>query len=326
MKINIRRHAVFVFCAALAAPSVSLVAQDDNSVPRLWLDLQAALPRKATGKGKDFMRANSSAAAPVDWGATTEAVGVVLGRSQGSAVEPYAMYYLANFLFNAGQTDEAQALFQGLQEQFPEHPLVKAKLTESGRSHVTAAIDDCRRETEWLKRFPRPQSKKPELSADRRVTFSFPKGDVVFAFFDNVAPKTVEQFVKHVKEGLYNGTIVGRVQADISIQLGFKESEKGRIVQSDVSKGTPPPIPFELSRAVHKRGSLSMMRNLGQPESHGVLFEVLLREQPDQDFTRTVFGEVVSGIEIIEDISRQPRDQFEYPAATVGVKAARVAK
>jgi cyclophilin family peptidyl-prolyl cis-trans isomerase len=324
MNLQHRRRAALLVCFVLGAAAVPTAAQEDAG--RLWIDLQSALPRKATGKGKDFLRGSPGAVAPVDWTGVTEAVGVVLGRSQGTPVEPYAMYYLASFQFNAGQAEEAASLFQAIKEQFPTHPLCAVKLALNGRSHVEAALEDCRREAEFLQRFPRPKPKDPIASADRRVTISFPKGDVVIALYDNVAPQTTAQFRKHVSEGLYTGTIVGRIQPDQSIQMGFKESERGRIVQSDVSKGTPPPIPFELSKASHKRGTVSMMRNLGQPESHGVLFEVILKDQPDLDFTRTVFGEIVQGLELLDDVSRQTRDQYEYPAANIQIRSATVAK
>lgn len=315
------RYAALVLacCTAFTASAQN----DDNSPAKLWNDLSSALPKRSSGGGKE--RDPRVLMGTVDWQKTTEEMGVLLGRSQSTPVEPYAMYYLATFQFNQGEVEAATGLFSGLKEQFPDHPLVKAKLVDGARSHVDAALEDCKREGDWLKRYPRPTTKSPEIDPSRTVVLSLPKGDVVIGFYSNVAPKHAEQFMKNVKDGVYTNTIVGRVQPDLAVQFGFKETEKGRITPSDPSKGTPPPIPFEFSKASHKRGSVSMMRNLGQPESHGTLFEIYLKEYPAEDFNRTVLGEVISGIEIVEELSRQNRDQFEYPATTTFVKTARVA-
>ena len=83
---------------------------------------------------------------------------------------------------------------------------------------------------------------------------------------------------------------------------------------------------MEFSKAGHLRGALSMVRNLGQPESHAILFEVLLKDQPELNFQRTVFGKVLSGLEVLDAISRAGRDSNEYPAATVTLRGVRVDK
>jgi cyclophilin family peptidyl-prolyl cis-trans isomerase len=312
-----------VFAVFAAAPEVA-VAQGQESVERLWIDLQECLPKRVTGVGRKGINDAPGAATPADWSKTVERMGLVMGRSQGTPVEPYATFYFASFLFNSGEVDAAQALFEALKTQFPAHPLCTAKLAQNGGTMVDQAVEDCKREKAFLERYPRKPTQEPVLNDKRKVVLSFDVGDVEIRFYDNVAPKTVAQFVKHVKEGLYDGTIVGRVEADALLQLGGKETEKGRIVPSDASKGTPPPIPLEINRAAPKLGTVLMMRNLGQPESHGVLFEITLMDYAAKAYQQTVFGEVTKGLDILQAVSRRPRDNFEYPATTVRLKSARV--
>jgi cyclophilin family peptidyl-prolyl cis-trans isomerase len=321
------KHTMMVRVAGLlllaGCGAAEAVAQE-NTPAQLWLDLEAVLPKRPLGAGK--RGAEVSQNNPVDWAKSLDAMGNVNGRAQQTPVEPYAMFYLASFNFNAGQIDEAQALFEGIKQLFPTHPLCTVKLAPQTASPVDAALKDCAKEADWQKRYPRARPKEPVINPEMTAVFSFPKGDVVFGFYDNVAPATVAQFVKNVKEGVYTGTIVGRVQPDVAVTLGQKESERGRIVPSDPSKGTVPPIPLEFSKALHTRGAISMVRNLGQPESHGILFEVILKpHEQAHDFSRTVFGRVLSGIEILDAISRMGRDQNEYPASTVTLKDARMA-
>lgn len=324
-RLTNRVASVAIVLSAFAAGAAEASAQnEDNSPGRLWIDLEAALPKRVMGVGKVGMRENPNALNAPDWPKTLDPMGLVFGRAQRTPVEPYAMHYLATFNFNAGLVDEAAALFEGIKQQFPDHPLCVVKLGQAGLSAVDEGLADCAKEKDWLKRYPRRVVKEPAINPDMKVVFSFPKGDVVIGLYDNVAPASVAQFVKNVEAGAFAQTIVGRVVPDQSVTLGQKESERGRIVPSDVSKGTLPPIPLEFSKASHLRGAVSMIRNLGQPESHGLLFEVILKDMPELNFQRTVFGKVLSGLEILDQVSRAGRDTNEYPATTVVLKDARV--
>jgi len=306
---------------ALAAAAAPVRAQE-ISPAKLWLELEQTLPKRGpVAAGKEGARM-PGLTEPVRWPQTLEPLAVYMGRAQGSPVEPYAMYYLATAQFNAGAVEEATALLEALKETFPQHPLNRLKLAQNGaRTHVEAALDECRAEAAWVKRYPRPVMAEPAINPDLNVVFTFPQGEVTFGFYDNVAPATVAQFVKNVAEGVYADTIVGRIVAESTVALGHKPAEKGRMIPSERGSSTPP-IPLEVSAAVHERGALSMMRNLGQPESHGVLFEVLLKTDRSMDFTRTVFGRVISGIEVLDAVSRSTPDQYQYPAQNVPVKKA----
>jgi cyclophilin family peptidyl-prolyl cis-trans isomerase len=69
----------------------------------------------------------------------------------------------------------------------------------------------------------------------------------------------------------------------------------------------------EFSRVTHKRGTLTMWRGPGRPQSHGSQFQILLKDQPHLDFVQTPFAEIVEGVELVDNLSRQTRNQYEAP-------------
>ncbi len=116
-------------------------------------------------------------------------------------------------------------------------------------------------------------------------------------FFDKDAPKTVENFIKLAKSGFYDGLTFHRVIPDFVIQGGCPNGT-----------GTGGPgytIDCELDgdNQYHDRGVLSMAhagRNTG-----GSQFFICHNRQNTQHLDRnhTVFGKVVNGLDVIDQIS-----------------------
>jgi cyclophilin family peptidyl-prolyl cis-trans isomerase len=69
------------------------------------------------------------------------------------------------------------------------------------------------------------------------------------------------------------------------------------------------PVPHEFANLSHTRGMVAMSRNMTSNESHGMTFQIILRDQPYFDFTQTIFARVVEGLEVVDAISRQQRSQ-----------------
>jgi peptidyl-prolyl cis-trans isomerase B (cyclophilin B) len=118
-------------------------------------------------------------------------------------------------------------------------------------------------------------------------------GPISVEFFDEDAPKTVENFRKLAGEGFYDGLIFHRVIPDFMIQGGCPEGT-----------GTGGPgYTFEDEINEHKvvRGALAMA-NAG-PNTNGSQFFVVTTEAaPWLDGKHTVFGEVTAGIETVDAI------------------------
>lgn len=129
------------------------------------------------------------------------------------------------------------------------------------------------------------------------------KGIMKVEFYENDAPKTVENFVKLAKEGFYDGLAFHRVIPDFVIQGGCPFSKD----PSSTRVGTGGPgysIDCELDgdNQYHDRGVLSMAhagRNTG-----GSQFFICHSRANTQHLDRqhTCFGKVIEGIDIVDDI------------------------
>ncbi|SMP38567.1 peptidylprolyl isomerase [Anoxynatronum buryatiense] len=120
------------------------------------------------------------------------------------------------------------------------------------------------------------------------------KGTMVIELFEQDAPGTVANFEKLIKDGFYDGLTFHRVIPDFVIQGGCPHGT-----------GTGGPgytIKCELDNNPkrHERGSLSMA-HAGR-DTGGSQFFVCHSPQPHLDGNHTVFGKVVEGLEVVDDI------------------------
>lgn len=68
-----------------------------------------------------------------------------------------------------------------------------------------------------------PQLNKEVQQGEIKVVMHTNKGDMTFKLFPNIAPKTVENFVTHAKNGYYDGITFHRVINDFMIQGGDQQ-------------------------------------------------------------------------------------------------------
>ena len=78
-------------------------------------------------------------------------------------------------------------------------------------------------------------------------------------------------------------------------------------------------VKAEFNEKPHKRGTLSMARS-AQPDSAGSQFFICVADAPFLDRQYTVFGEVVSGMEVADKIVGQPRDPRDNPNERIEIK------
>jgi cyclophilin family peptidyl-prolyl cis-trans isomerase len=118
-------------------------------------------------------------------------------------------------------------------------------------------------------------------------------GPIGVTFFDDDAPKTVENFRKLAADGFYDGLVFHRVIKDFMIQGGDPEG---------IGTGGPG-YTFEDEINDHKivRGALAMA-NAG-PDTNGSQFFIVTTDAaPWLDGKHTVFGEITSGMEAVDAI------------------------
>ncbi|HEY3186390.1 MAG TPA: peptidylprolyl isomerase [Solirubrobacteraceae bacterium] len=129
-------------------------------------------------------------------------------------------------------------------------------------------------------------------------------GDIEVAFFDEDAPKTVSNFTDLAGKGFYDGVIFHRVIRDFMIQGG-----------DPTGTGTGGPgYTFEDEINDHKvvRGALAMA-NAGPNTNGSQFFIVTTGEAPWLDGKHTVFGEVSSGMEVVDKIEGLETDARDKP-------------
>jgi peptidyl-prolyl cis-trans isomerase B (cyclophilin B) len=133
------------------------------------------------------------------------------------------------------------------------------------------------------------------------------KGDIDLELFAQDAPKTVENFTKLVSQGFYDGLRFHRVLPDFVIQGGCPHSKN----KGDPRAGTGGPgyhIKCETqgNKRKHGRGSLSMAH--AGKDTGGSQFFITHSPQPHLDGKHTVFGQVIAGLDVVDNI--RPWDQI----------------
>ncbi len=120
-----------------------------------------------------------------------------------------------------------------------------------------------------------------------KVIFETDQGKITFELYSNDAPKTVDNFIKLVNEGFYNGLTFHRVIPGFMAQGGCPNTREG----SNGMPGTGGPgysIKCEINPKKHLKGSLSMAH--AGKDTGGSQFFIVYEPQPHLDGVHTVFG------------------------------------
>jgi len=133
------------------------------------------------------------------------------------------------------------------------------------------------------------------------------KGRFTIRLLPEVAPKHAALFVKTAKAGAYDGTTFHRIIAGGIIQ-GGDPLTKDPAKASLYGTGGLGLLQAELSDRPFVRGTVAAVRRPSSPDSSGQQFFVVMRDQPSMKGQYTVFGEVVSGMDVVDQISTAPAD------------------
>ncbi len=134
-----------------------------------------------------------------------------------------------------------------------------------------------------------------------------PKGSFSIRLLPDVAPKHVKLFVETARSGGYDGTTFHRVIMGGIIQGGDPLS-KDPARASGYGTGGLGLLKAEFSDQPFVRGTVAAARKPSSVDSAGTQFFVCLQPQPSLRGQYTVFGEVVSGMEVVDQISLTPVD------------------
>jgi len=165
------------------------------------------------------------------------------------------------------------------------------------------------------KKFTEEEMKK---MSDAKAIIETKYGKIELKFFPDIAPNHVNNFIELAKKGFYDGTLFHRVIPGFMIQGGdpnSKDPDKSRH-----GMGSPGfTVKAEFSDKPHKKGTLSMARS-SHPDSAGSQFFICVADASFLDGKYTIFGEVVSGMEVADKIVSQPRDKRDNPDDRVDMK------
>jgi peptidylprolyl isomerase len=136
------------------------------------------------------------------------------------------------------------------------------------------------------------------------------QGKIEIKLMPNVAPKACESFTKLVEKGYYNGLIFHRVIKGFMVQ-GGDPSGTGRGGESIWGM----PFEDELSADVQfDRPGLLAMANAG-PNTNGSQFFITVAATPWLNMRHTIFGEVISGYAVVQQIENTATDASDRPLA-----------
>lgn len=141
-------------------------------------------------------------------------------------------------------------------------------------------------------------------------------GIINVSLWPDLAPKTVANFDKLVKEGAYDGTAFHRVIPGFMIQGGdpnSKDKPKNTWGMGDPSQAK---VPAEFSNVPHERGILSMARSQDVNSASSQFF-ICHGDAGFLDNNYTVFGKVTSGLDVVDKIVNMPRDKNDNPNTKV---------
>lgn len=161
-----------------------------------------------------------------------------------------------------------------------------------------------------------PEEKKK--MSETKAIIETNSGNMEIKFFPEVAPTHVSNFIELAKKGFYDGTTFHRVIPGFMIQGGDSNSKNPD--RSKHGMGGPGyTLKAEFNDKKHKRGILSMARSQ-HPDSAGSQFFICVADASFLDKKYTVFGEVVSGVEVADKIVSQPRDKADNPTERIEMK------
>jgi len=151
------------------------------------------------------------------------------------------------------------------------------------------------------------------------VTITMENGGVIkLELYPEIAPITVENFEKLVKEGFYDGLIFHRVIRGFMIQGGCPQGTgtggpgwhiKGEFARNGVKNDLK-----------HTRGVISMARSQ-HPDSAGSQFFIMHEDAPHLDGQYAAFGKVVEGMDVVDAIAGVKTNFADRPKVEQKIKS-----
>jgi cyclophilin family peptidyl-prolyl cis-trans isomerase len=150
-------------------------------------------------------------------------------------------------------------------------------------------------------------------------------GKITLEFFPNAAPKHVENFKTLARKGFYDGVKFHRVIKGFMIQAGDPNS-KDNDPSNDGAGNAGYTLKAEFTSIPHKRGILSMARRGDSVDTASCQFFIVHQDSNSLDNQYTVFGRVISGMDVVDKIANTPVGARDNPKTPVVIKKVTIEK
>ena len=143
-------------------------------------------------------------------------------------------------------------------------------------------------------------------------------GTIELDLYKDIAPITVDNFVKLANQGFYNGLTFHRIIKGFMIQGGCPKGNgtggPGYCIKGEfAANGVNNPLK-------HERGVISMARAM-DPDSAGSQFFIMHKNAPHLDGQYAAFGKVISGIEVVDAVASVRTNYNDAPLEKVVIKS-----
>jgi cyclophilin family peptidyl-prolyl cis-trans isomerase len=149
----------------------------------------------------------------------------------------------------------------------------------------------------------------------------------MFELYPQDAPQTVSNFLDNVETDAYKGLAFHRAVEGFIVQTGDPLTSDEGARDRWGTGGEGKTVPAEIKRP-HRKGAIAMGRKSDKvnpsKRSNGYQFYFALGHYGSLDGKYTVFGQVVSGLEVLERISRMPVDSNDCPIARIEIDSIKI--
>lgn len=155
----------------------------------------------------------------------------------------------------------------------------------------------------------------------QEVVLQTGRGKIIFELFPNAAPNHVQRIKELVSKHYYDGILFHRVIPDFMIQFGDPNTRKPDRSMWGQGSNDYPTLKAEFNPLPHVPGTVSMARTK-DPDSASTQFFICVGTPSYLNGKYTVFGQVVKGQEIADQISKVARDANDAPLSNEKVSRA----
>lgn len=158
-------------------------------------------------------------------------------------------------------------------------------------------------------------------NSERFVTLETTEGSIKLELHNNT-PLHRAHFIYLIKNGYLNTTVFHRVVTNFMIQGGNSDRMETARMRGKMGKYT---LPAEIIHR-HHRGALAAAKEYREnPDDRSSPFEFYIVQSPNGayhlDKNYTVFGKVISGMEVVDKIAKLETDDGDWPLYNVNIKA-----